>query len=149
MPKIDLDSIPQTNVTSMPPVYAGVVEQRLYRRIGPPSGLTDFGISHVVLKPGAWSSQRHWHEQVDEFAVILSGEAVLIDDNGRTPVKAGDCLAFPKDDGNGHHLINESDQDCVMIAVGCDVPANCHYPDVDMMFDGSLMKQCHKDGSPY
>ena len=46
---------------------------RWYRRLAPASGLTDFGVSHVVLKPGAWSSQRHWHDGEDEFLVMLDG----------------------------------------------------------------------------
>ena len=29
-------------------------------------GLTQFGASVVTLTPGAWSSQRHWHERDDE-----------------------------------------------------------------------------------
>ena len=36
-----------------------------------------------MLKPGAWSSQRHWHNGEDEFLVMLSGEAVLVEDDGR------------------------------------------------------------------
>jgi uncharacterized cupin superfamily protein len=31
------------------------------------------GAQHVVLKPGAWSSQRHWHDDEDELLVMLSG----------------------------------------------------------------------------
>ena len=45
-----------------------VVQGRWYRRLAPAGGLTDFGFSHVTLKPGAWSSQRHWHEGEDEFS---------------------------------------------------------------------------------
>jgi uncharacterized cupin superfamily protein len=26
-----------------------------------------------VIEPGAWSSQRHWHEQEDEFVYVLEG----------------------------------------------------------------------------
>ncbi len=59
MPKVDLDSIHQTNRTGYPEPYSKDVEGRWYRRLAPAIGLTDFGVSHVVLKPGAWSSQRH------------------------------------------------------------------------------------------
>ncbi|HMO41850.1 MAG TPA: cupin domain-containing protein [Phenylobacterium sp.] len=82
MPKLRLDDIPQTNATGYPPAYAAVVQGRLYRRIGKAAGLSDFGVSHVTLKPGAWSSQRHWHEGEDEFVVVLSGQAVLVDEAG-------------------------------------------------------------------
>ena len=84
----------------------------------PRTGLTDFGVSHVTLKPGAWSSQRHWHDGEDEFLVMLEGEAVLVEDDGRTILRPGDCAAWPKGSTNGHHLINESDRDCVFVVVG-------------------------------
>ena len=53
MPKIDLDSIEQTNRTGYPPPFNKDVEGRWHRRLAKASGLTDFGASHVVLKPGA------------------------------------------------------------------------------------------------
>ena len=132
MPKLDLDTIPQTNATGYPPRYADVVQGRWYRRLAPPSGITDFGFGHVTLEPGAWSSQRHWHEGEDEFVVMLSGEAVLVDDTGETILRPGDVAAFPKNDGNGHVLQNRSPAECVFIAVGRPSETDCHYPDIDM-----------------
>ena len=79
MPKIDLDSIEQTNRTGYPPPFNEPVAGRWYRRLAPASGFSEFGVSHVTLKPGAWSSQRHWHDGEDEFVVVLSGEAVLVE----------------------------------------------------------------------
>ncbi len=149
MPKLDLDAIEQTNKTGYPPVYANVVRERWYRRLAPVTGLEDFGVSHVTLKPGAWSAQRHWHEGEDEFVVMLSGEAVLIDDAGETPMHAGDCAAFPKNDGNGHCLVNRSTADCIYIAIGRPAKTDCHYPDIDMHLDAGLNLQCHKDGTPW
>jgi uncharacterized cupin superfamily protein len=133
LPKLDLDTIPQTNATGYPAPFAGAVEGRWYRRLAPASGIEDFGVSHVVLRPGAWSSQRHWHEGEDEFVALLSGEAVLVDDSGETVMRAGDCAAFPKNDGNGHVLQNRSDADCVFVAVGRPSQTRCHYPDIDMV----------------
>ena len=54
MPKIDLDSIEQVNRTGYPSPFNQVVQGRWYRRLAPAGGLTEFGASHVVLKPGAW-----------------------------------------------------------------------------------------------
>ncbi|MCC2976341.1 cupin domain-containing protein [Sphingomonas sp. PL-96] len=133
MPKLDLDTIPQTNATGYPEPFRSAVQGRWYRRLAPVGGLEDFGVSHVVLRPGAWSSQRHWHEGEDEFVVMLSGEAVLVDDSGETVMRAGDCAAFPKNDGNGHVLQNRSDTTCVFIAVGRPAATRCHYPDIDML----------------
>lgn len=147
MPKLDLASIPQTNTTGYPPQYAEVVQDRWYRRLAPVAGLSDFGASQVVLKPGAWSAQRHWHEGEDELVIMLSGEAVLVDDHGRTPMRAGDIAAFPKNDGNGHCLINESGQDCVYVAIGRPAASDCHYPDIDMHFNGEHFVR--KDGTDF
>jgi uncharacterized cupin superfamily protein len=148
LPKLDLDSIPQTNATGYPPPHADNVQGRWYRRLAPVSGLSDFGVSHVTLKPGAWSSQRHWHEGEDEFVAMLSGEAVLVDDSGETVMRAGDCAAFAKNDGNGHVLQNRSDADCVFVAVGGPSDTNCHYPDIDMhLFPGQGFRR--KSGDPF
>ncbi len=149
MPKLDLDAIEQTNRTGYPAPYADAMAGRHFRRLAPAAGLTDFGVSHVVLKPGGISSQRHWHEGEDEFVVMVSGEAVLIEDEGETIMHAGDCAAFPKGVPNGHHLVNRSDEDCVFIAVGRAATTDCHYPDIDLLLDGASMKFVHKDRTPY
>ena len=73
MPKLDLASIPQVNVTGYPSPWREQMARRHYRRLAPSSGLTDFGVSHVTLEPGGLSSQRHWHEGEDEFVVIREG----------------------------------------------------------------------------
>ncbi|MFA6117157.1 MAG: cupin domain-containing protein [Sphingomonas sp.] len=148
MPKLDLDSIPQTNATGYPPPHSEKVQGRWYRRLAPASGLKDFGASHVTLKPGAWSSQRHWHEGEDEFLVMIAGEAVLVDNDGETVLRAGDCAAFPKNDGNGHVLQNRSDSACVFVAVGRPSDTDCHYPDIDMhLFAGKGFRR--KDGRDF
>ncbi len=149
MPKLDLDSIPRTNATGYPPPYADVVRGRWYRRLAPASGITDFGYSHVTLEPGAWSSQRHWHEGEDEFVVMLAGEAVLVDNDGEHVMRAGDVAAFPKGDGNGHVLQNRSDADCVFIAVGRPAASDCHYPDIDMHLFAGAAEQRRKNGSQF
>ena len=108
MPKLDLDAIPQTNATGYPSPFDALVEGRWYRRLAPAAGLTLMGATHVTLVPGGYSSQRHWHRGQDEIVVMVSGEAVLIDDTGETPVSAGDVLTFPAGEANGHHLHNRS-----------------------------------------
>lgn len=149
MPKLDLDTIKQTARTGYPMPYAAEMTGRLYRRIAPASGLTDFGLSHVVLKPGGISSQRHWHEGEDEMVVILAGEAVLIEDEGETIMRAGDIAAFPKGIPNGHHLRNRGTEDCVFVAVGKPSETDCHYPDIDMHLDAKAGRFTRKDGSAY
>ena len=154
MPKIDLNSIPQSNATGYPAPFDAAVQGRWYRRLAPATGLTDFAASHVVLKPGAWSSQRHWHDGEDEMVIMLSGEAVLVEDDGEHILRAGDIAVWPKGSTNGHHLRNDSDANCVFIALGGQgsgrerVDTGGGYSDIDMLFtaDG---RYTHKDGTPY
>ncbi len=150
MPRIDLDQIEQTNRTGYPLPYANDVRGRRYRRLGEAGGLTDIGISHVVLEPGAASSQRHWHEGIDEIVVMLEGEAVLVEEETETVLRSGDCAAFPKDVRNGHHLVNRSEETCTFLAIdGRHGEGDCHYPDADLHWDQANDRYTRKDGTPY
>ncbi len=149
MPKLDLDSIPQTNATGYPAPFSEQVQGRWYRRLAPVAGLTKLGASHVVLRPGAWSSQRHWHSEEDEFLVMLEGEAVLVEDTGESVIRPGDVLAWAAGVRNGHHLQNRTDTDCVFVAIsaGDKKKDRGEYPDIDMVFDAE--GYAHKDGTRY
>jgi len=150
MPKIDLEAVEPTNRTGYPMPFAAEMGKRHYRRLGPTGGLTDIGVSHVVLEPGGVSSQRHWHEGIDELVVVLDGEAILIEDGGETVLRAGDCAAFPKDVANGHRLVNRGERNCTFLAIdGRQSEGDCHYPDVDLHWDQSNQRYTHKDGTPY
>lgn len=137
MPKLNLESIPQTNATGYPAPFDAQVQDRWYRRLGPVSGLGDFSASHVVLKAGAWSSHRHWHDGEDEMLIMIAGEAVLIEEGGRQIMRTGDIAIWPKGIANGHHLINESGADCVFVAVGGGTQQQKGgvYSDIDMVFN--------------
>jgi uncharacterized cupin superfamily protein len=148
LPKLDLDTIPQTNVTGYPPPFDAPVAERWYRRLAPVAGLKSFGASHVTLKPGAWSSQRHWHDDEDEMVVMLAGEAVLVEDGGETLLRAGDIATFPAGVHDGHHLQNRTDHDCVFVAIGAgERLLGGAYPDIDLRFTAEGYE--HKDGTPY
>jgi len=149
MPKIDLDAIPQTNRTGYPDPHDQAVAGRWYRRLAPVAGLGEMGASHVVLKPGAWSSQRHWHGGVDELLIMLSGEAVLVEDDGETILRAGDIAAWPKGAENGQCLQNRGETDCSFVAISAGDSANDagDYPDIDMKFGPGGFSR--KDGTPF
>lgn len=66
------------------------------RRLRPAVALTDLGAAHVVLKPGAWSSQRHWHAEEDELVVIFEGEATLVEDEGETVLRGAISRLAPR-----------------------------------------------------
>jgi len=145
MPRIDPNHLPHQGGTTYPPEFAGAVAGRRKASIAKPFALEDFGVSHVVLAPGAASSQRHWHEEEDELVVMLEGEAVLVDEDGRHSMRPGDIAVFPKNDANGHHLINESEAECRFVAIGRPPRGICHYADIDMIF--ADQRYTRKDGS--
>ena len=129
MPKLDLSQIAEEPEGEMPPQYTEGAQGRVVRVLSKAGNLSDFVLTHVVVPPGGWSSQRHWHEGEDEFAVILSGQAVLVDEVGRHPMVPGDVAVFPKGDSNAHHLINESALPVVILAVSLKELSPVHYPD--------------------
>ncbi len=45
----------------------------------------------TIVGPGGQSALRHWHTLEDEFVYVLSGEVVLISDEGEQILKAGMC----------------------------------------------------------
>ena len=114
-------------ISNADPRYAGRHEARLAKAVG----ITQFGVNHVTLKPGAFSANRHWHEAEDEFVYVLSGYPSLFDDNGRHPLKAGDIIGFPAGEPNAHHIVNDSDSDAMIMVVGSRRPGQetIHYPD--------------------
>jgi len=147
MPKIDLDSIEPTNATGYPPPFDRDVAGRWQRKVAEAAGLTELGARHVVLEPGAWSSQRHWHEGEDELLVMISGRAVLVEDGGETELAPGDIVAWAKGVRNGHHLINRSAEPCSFVCVSAGSDVGGAYSDIDMKWTAE--GYVHKDGTPY
>ena len=94
MPKIDISRLPVDTATNYPDPFWKQIVGRERKRLGNAAGLTQFGVNLTTLKPGAWSSQRHWHENEDEFIYVLAGEIVLCEDEGETVLKPGDCFGF-------------------------------------------------------
>lgn len=148
MPRIDLSAIAETNRTGYPEPYHKEVAGRWQKRLGPAAGLTALGATYVRLEPGAWSSQRHWHDSEDEMVVMLEGEAVLVENEGETMLRAGDIAAWPMGSTNGHHLINRSASDCVFVALSAGERTAGGYSDIDMVFTDDR-RFLRRDGSEY
>jgi uncharacterized cupin superfamily protein len=150
MPKLDVGSIQKRTGSGYPAPFHEAVSDRVRQRLGDAGGLTQFGVNLLTLPPGAWSSQRHWHSGEDEFVYVLSGEVTLVTDKGEDVLRAGDCAAFPKNDSNGHHLINKSKTNATVLEVGTRAEVDvCQYPDIDLMIDSKIDKFTRKDGTPY
>ena len=151
MPKLDLASLPVRTGSGYPGGLADLMQGRSQIAVGDAGGLSQFGANIVMLAPGAMSSLRHWHEQQDEILVVLSGHPTLVDDHGKTPLAPGDVAAFPAGEPNGHHLINETDEEVRFFVVGTRTPTETGwYSDHDMMVtsDKAGFKFTRKDGSP-
>ena len=148
MPRIDIAAIQPRQGSGYPAPFHEKSRQRLKRALGDAGNLSDFGVNLVTLPPGEWSSQRHWHSAEDEFVYVLSGELTLITDAGEQRIGAGECVAVPRNQPDGHHLINKSTADALYLEVGtrCDAD-ECRYPDIDMFLkDGEFRR---RDGTPY
>ena len=150
MPKINIANVPVRQGSGYPPPFDAPCATRTRRRLGDAGGLSDFGVNLMTLPPGGWSSQRHWHSHEDEFVMVLEGELVLIEEDGDTVLRAGDCAAFPKGTGNGHHMVNRSQATAVYLEVGSRRPQDLTTcSDIDMMSANSDGRFVHKDGTPY
>jgi uncharacterized cupin superfamily protein len=125
MPKIDPATVRHRTGTSYPPPYDAEARGRSALMLSDAGGLTQFGVNVTILQPGAKSSMRHWHAREDEFVMVLSGECVLVEDAGETPMTAGDCAAFPAGHPDGHHFVNRSDAECRLLVVGTRQTTTC------------------------
>lgn len=152
MPKIDIASLTADTLNMYPDPFWKVVVGRERKRLGNAVGLSQFGVNLTTLKPGAWSSQRHWHEMEDEFVYMLSGEIVLCEDGGETVLKPGDAAGFKANNGNGHCLINRTSSDAIYLEVGTrSVDERVVYSDIDMVLerDKGGARYRRKSGEPY
>jgi uncharacterized cupin superfamily protein len=148
MPKLDIAAIEPVNRTAYPPPHDKAVAGRWQRRFAQGAGMEKLGANHVTLKPGAWTSQRHWHHHADELVVMLEGEAVLVEDEGETLLRAGDIAVFPGGVANGHVIQNRSAADCTLLAVSAGHETDSgEYSDIDMCFGPG--GYARKDGTPY
>jgi uncharacterized cupin superfamily protein len=151
MKKFDLAVIPVESGCNYPPPFDAPCLGSTWRRLGRFAGLTAFGVNLSRIPPGVWSSQRHWHSHEDEFVMVVEGELTLVTDAGEEVLRAGDCAAFKAGDPDGHHLINRSNAEAVVLEVGNSAPAQdrCDYPDIDMVAEPGVEAYSHRNGSPY
>jgi uncharacterized cupin superfamily protein len=138
--------------SAYPEPFKALVAGRERRPLGDAFGLTNFGVNLLRVPPGCASSQRHWHSRQDELVYVLSGELVLVTDAGEQLLTAGMAAGFPAGRADGHHLVNRSASDAVVIEVGDRMPGDeVDYSDIDMLvrWVGGEERFVHKDGTPY
>lgn len=149
--RINVETLRVITGTLYPPPFDEPCRARQRTRLADAAGLTQYGVNLVRLKPGAWSSQRHWHTEQDEFIYVLSGELTLVTDAGAETLRAGDCAGFKAGDGDGHHLQNRSNRDAVVLEIGARRPEEngVSFPDIDMEGPCQIDGFVHRDGTPY
>lgn len=145
---LSVESIELRRGNSYPEPFKSRMGDRTKRRLGEAFDLQQFGVNLTELPPGGQSALRHWHTREDEFIYILSGELVLITNDGEQVVRAGDCMGFRSGVEDAHHLVNRSQGPATYLEVGTRFEDDlAHYPDDDMMWKNDLPH--HKDGTPY
>jgi uncharacterized cupin superfamily protein len=106
----------------------GAFERLRYSDAG---GLTQFGAHVETLHPGSRSSERHWHEEEDEFLLVLSGQATVIEEDGAHPLGPGDAACWPAGAANAHQVVSRSAAPRIYLILGTRMAREViHYPDV-------------------
>jgi uncharacterized cupin superfamily protein len=154
MPKIDPSAAPRGEGTRYPAPFDVPCRNRSWLKLGEAAGLSQFGVNLVMLTPGSWSSQRHWHSHEDEFVYVLEGELVLVTDAGEELLRAGDCAGFKAGVRDGHCLQNRSQRDARLLVVGSRSDEDHgEYPGLDLVFAAGRYSggggYLHRDGTPY
>jgi uncharacterized cupin superfamily protein len=142
----------RAKVSSYPEPFASQMTGRRKQPLGDLFGLTNFGVNLTRLTPGGVSALRHAHTKQDEFIYVLQGYPTLRTDEGRTRLSPGMCAGFKSGTGNGHRLINETEEEVVYLEIGDRTPGDeGSYPDDDLkaLMVDEKWKFVHKDGSPY
>jgi uncharacterized cupin superfamily protein len=149
--KIDIAATETLEGSRYPAPYDEPCQARIRRVLGDAAGLTQFGVNLLRLRPGAWSSQRHWHTAEDEFVYVLEGNVTLVTDSGEEVLGPGDCAGFKAGTADGHHLQNRSDRDALVLEIGSRRPDEdeAFYPDVDLHALKGDAGYAHKDGTRY
>jgi len=154
MPKLNLENLEVRIGTGYPSPYDEPCLEREGIDLSTPGGLTQFGARLITLPPGSWSSQRHWHSHEDELVYIISGHPTFIDNDGPQQLAPGDVTTHPAGDNNGHHMMNETDEDVSFMVVGTRAAHldHVHYSDIDLELpvSGSETRMFQrKDGSAF
>jgi uncharacterized cupin superfamily protein len=152
LPALDPATVPEVCGSGYPEPYRSRMGDRAKRRLGDACGLTKLGVNLVTLGPGGQSALRHWHTLDDEFVYVLSGEVVLVTNEGEQVLTAGMCAGYPGGSRNAHHFVNRSGAPARYLELGNRTPGdNAFYPDDDLMWgeDEAGEFATHKDGRRY
>ena len=152
LPVVDPADVAEKRGSGYPEPFRSRMGDRVKRRLGDACGLTKFGVNLVTLAPGAQSALRHWHTLDDEFVYVLSGEVVLVTNDGDQVLRTGMAAGYPAGKKDAHHFINRSNMPATYLEIGNRTEGdNAFYPDDDLMWveDENRTFAAHKDGRRY
>ena len=152
LPALDPAIVTEIRGSGYPEPYRSRMGDRAKKKLGDACGISRFGVNLVTLGPGGQSALRHWHTLEDEFVYVLSGEVVLISDEGEQILQAGMFAGYPAGKRNAHHFVNRSATAAQYLEIGNRIEGdNAFYPDDDLMWvetEGGTIA-AHKDGRHY
>jgi len=152
LPALDPQTLPEKRTSSYPEPFRSRMGDRAKRRLGDACGLTRLGVNLVSLGAGGQSALRHWHTLEDEFVYVLTGEVVLVTNDGEQTLGPGMCAGYAAGNKDAHHFINRSASAATYLEIGNRADGdNAFYPDDDLMWveDESGVHAAHKDGRRY
>jgi uncharacterized cupin superfamily protein len=87
-----------------------------------------FDVEIMRVPPGQKPYPYHSHSAQWEFYHVISGQGIVRDEDGTTPVVAGD--AFMYEPGQPHQFVNDGTEDLLVYVIADNpVGESCHYPD--------------------
>jgi uncharacterized cupin superfamily protein len=118
LPAPDPAQAPAVTGSAYPEPFKSRVATRRKQRLGDACGLKNFGVNITTIPAGAMSALRHWHSHEDAFIYVVSGELMLVTNNGEHKLTPGMCAGFPAGKADGHCLVNRTSRDAVDLEVG-------------------------------
>jgi uncharacterized cupin superfamily protein len=153
LPALNPSEVQPRSSSGYPEPFRSRVLPREKRGLGDALGLKKVGVNLTTLPAGKESSMRHFHTREDELVFVLEGEVVLRTDEGEQILGPGMCAGFPAGSGNGHQLVNRTNQVARYLEISNRDPEDtAEYPDDDLAYrkgpDGKAIFT-RKDGSQY
>jgi uncharacterized cupin superfamily protein len=152
LPALDPAQVEARIGSAYPEPFKSRVSGRRKQRLGDALGLKNYGVNLTTIPPGAVSALRHWHSHEDEFIYMVSGELILVTQDGEQRLTPGMCAGFPAGRADGHCLVNRTGKDAVYLEVGDRRPEDAvTYPDDDIAGQATPhgRRFTRKNGTPY
>jgi uncharacterized cupin superfamily protein len=98
--------------------------------IGDHLAMEELGATLYVLPPDNAQAPYHWHHNIEEALLVITGEPTLRTPDGERRLRPGDLVAFPRGAAGAHKVRNET-QEAVRYFIFSTKPGSdiVEYPD--------------------